>query len=838
MRRTRHALASLLALSTLAVAQSPWADVLERRLAQAADGSVQWYRLALARVGAIADRDLAAAAREAEQLWHQASESGPAGAREAAAAWAALALTISEGPVAADPWTERAVAPPVAADTWLRADYCLTRARTCSVLWEEGEALNLAVRGQELAEQVDDWFLRGRAALATLHTTPSRRIEDVRALFAEARREGAGAEVDKLLPMLLLMEVSYYEQQGNYRMARQLLARATPLARAQGDLRVLARIADAYATFAIHDPDDDGDAMALMEVARERFAAYGNLLGAIYAIDQRAELAIVDEDLQRARELIDEQMRLLDGRGWRMSERDALITQFNLALKEQDGRRADELSRQIDEFLPEEARIETGLMSVQERLVKAERARGDMERRLERQKLALAEQSWSVWMWGAIAGSLGLGALLAVSWLGRRRLLRANLQLGEKVVQLEEARSAKGQLEERMRQLERTEGLGTLAAGVAHDFNNLLTSMIGGAEMLRARHGDEESQELTSMILSAGQQGSRLCRQLQSYSGGTALDREPLDVRGVIEQMVPTLAASTRGSVAVRIEPQSPRLVVQLDRAQFEQILLNLVQNSAEAGARTVTVTITEEQIAAQAAATPPGATAAGAGSSGRVARLRVVDDGRGMAPEVVKRIFDPFFTTKFPGRGLGLAVVFGGIKRHGGSVQVESSVDGGTRFVIDLPLVEGDVVVAAPPPRPVANGRDEPPPETTVVVVDDEMIVRKAMASMLGSLNYRVEAFERGDDALAFVASLADRRGVVAIVDLTMPGMDGEEVVRRLREIDGDLPVVLMSGHADDYVEEQARTLSIGHVLIKPFLIGEVRDALRRVADEMKLSR
>ncbi|MFN3243758.1 MAG: ATP-binding protein [Planctomycetota bacterium] len=823
----------MLVLTQLAAAQQspstpPWIDVLERRLAETPAGSVGWYRLSLARIAAIADRDLADATRAAERLWQQAGKGGPVGVREAAAAWAALTSTIVEGPVAASRWRERASEPPPEADPWLQADYYLTRSRTCGALWEEGEALRHAVRGQEFAERSDDWLIRGRAALLTLHTTPSRRIEDVRALFARARAAGADAEVDALAPLLLLAEADYHELQGDYAGARRLLAEAAPLAAAQGNMRVSARIAASLAAFAIHDPDaaEGEQARELMAAAQQRFEDYGNRLGVLFAIDQQAELAIVGDDLEGARALIEQQVQLLEGRGWRMAERDALITQFNLAIKEHDGPRADDLSRQLDEFLPEEARIESGLLSVQERVAKAERARGDMQRKLERQQLALAEQANSVWMWGAIAGVFGLGAVLAVSWLGRRRLLRANLQLGEKIVQLEETRSAKGKLEERMRQMERTEGLGTLAAGVAHDFNNLLTSMIGGAEMLRARHVDVESQELAEMILSAGQQGSRLCRQLQSYSGGVALERAPLDVKAVIEEMLPTLAASTRGRVAVRVAPRAPSLVVQLDRAQFEQILLNLVQNSAEAGARNVTVAIEDAE-----AASCPSETL-----SGRVARLRVVDDGRGMTKEVVTRIFDPFFTTKFPGRGLGLAVVFGGIKRHGGSVQVVSSVDGGTRFTIELPLVEGDVVAAVA--GEASTPRGDQPIAKTVIVVDDEAIVRKAMASMLASLDCAAHAFEGGDAALAFVASMADRRGVVAIVDLTMPGMDGEEVVRRLRELDGSLPIVLMSGHDDEYVEEQARTLSVDHVLIKPFLVGEVRDVLQRVADRVQLPR
>ena len=291
-------------------------------------------------------------------------------------------------------------------------------------------------------------------------------------------------------------------------------------------------------------------------------------------------------------------------------------------------------------------------------------------------------------------------------------------------------------------------------------------------------------------------------------------------MRELIEQMLPTLVASTHGKVDVSVTPDSGSPVARLDRTQFEQILLNLVQNSFEANARSVTIAIDERTDT----------------DGERVARLRVVDDGRGMAPEVVNRIFDPFFTTKFPGRGLGLAVVFGGVKRHGGRVRVQSSLGCGTDFTIELPLAAGEAPAAQGGElAPAAPERAKDYRGTTVVVVDDEPIVRRAMHSILVGMGCEVEAFESGADALAFVGRHADRRSLVVIVDLTMPVMDGEEVVRRLHELEPGIRIVLMSGHGDEYVHERARELAIEHVLIKPFLVEEVRDVLQRVTKDVE---
>lgn len=815
MRRALLAAASGLALIALAPAQQQLVRELDSKLASLSVGSVAWYQTSLDRVAALWRYDLRATAIAGEQLWQKAKDSGPLGVAEAAAARVAIALTESEGANAAAVWVERATEPPMEADARIRSDYFLTRARNLCMLDKHSEELPLAIKSQGCAEEGRDWIRRVEALMVTIDSLPNRGLSSVRRLVREA--EDAGAKTIRYLqPAIMVERAGHLEDRGDFATATQELDRAEALAVEHGNRTVLAEISLARARIA----DADGDVAAYekwLVQAGERFASMHDLFGVVLAVDLRAELMIADEQLGRAQELIAEELRLMDGRGWSSLEYGVLITQRNFATKEEDGTRIAELSAKIAEIDVEEHKESVRFNDIAEELTNKELARAEMARELNAQRLEFAEQSKAIWMWGAFAGAIGIGAVVLVSWIGRRRLLLANRQLAEKIEQVDEARAAQSHLEERMQQMQRTEGLGTLAAGIAHDFNNLLTSMISGAELLRVQEDGSERRKLVDMILSAGQQGSRLCRQLQAYSGGAPLRREAFDLRQVILEMLPTLASSAKGELDVHLEPDSVRTVALVDRGQFEQILLNLVLNSHEAGAGNVWIRIRAGQAD---------------DGEGSVAVLRIRDDGPGMSESVAKRIFDPFFTTKFPGRGLGLAVVFGGVRRHGGQVSVASPDEGGACFTIHLPLAEKDVVLPAPPAKVPASAPEIGIPESVaVVVVDDESIVRVALLSMLRKLGIQATGFEDGRKAIDHVRALPATKACIALVDLTMPAMDGTEVIRQLRETGRPVSCILMSGHADDYVDECARQLQPDRLLSKPFMMGEVRQVVTELA-------
>jgi len=821
MRRLILAVASGLALTALAPAQTQLVRELDSQLAKQSVGSVSWYVTSLDRVAALAEVDLRKALAAAKDLYAQAAESGPVGFAQTFAARVAFMTVIHEGPIAALPWDERASRPSKGTDARCLADYFLTRARSICSSGKHGDELPLTIQGRRSADEAKDWPRKVQAALMTVHLSPTRGVFHVNQLFRDAQSAGHGDLVAFLRPSVSLKRVDRLISRGDLETARAELERIEAMAKVQGNERVLGHVVATRAEMAVHDGLLE-EGLQLWATARKQYESYGNLVDAIFAIDASAEICITLGRVADARALIEEQEKLLEGRGWRLSEDNLLITRFHLAVKEHDGPLADKLSDRIDKMIVADTTEEERAVDASERLAEAELERSAAERQLQEIELRFAQRSRSVWMWSSIAGGLGLGLLLGVSWWGRRRLLLANQKLADKVRQVEEGRAEQKRLEDRMRQMERTEGLGTLAAGIAHDFNNLLTSMIGGAELLGAQDKGGEHKEQTDMILAAGQQGARLCRQLQSYSGGTPLMREPHDLSQITAEMLPTLQASVKGGLDVKLV-ESAAILARVDRGQFEQILLNLVLNSHEAGAKTVTITIRKE------AADEHGRAAAHA-------VLDIADDGAGMSEEVAQRIFDPFFTTKFPGRGLGLAVVFGGVRRHGGRVSVHSPETGGSCFTIRLPLAEKDVVLPRPPaagkgPRSDAKAGLPVP----VLIVDDEHIVRLALKSMLAKLGVRAQDFATGVEALAFVEQLPEGQGCVAMVDLTMPEMDGSEVIEKLRAMDRPVRCVLMSGHADEYVKECASKLGMEQLLAKPFSMDRIREVVEELAEDMQ---
>tara|TARA_R110002096_G_scaffold16264_32_gene55725 strand:- start:2792 stop:5284 length:2493 start_codon:yes stop_codon:yes gene_type:complete len=822
MRRVLLAATSSLALTALAPAQHKLVGELESKLATMSVGTVAWYQTSLDRVAALWRYDLELAVHAGEQLWTRAKDDGPLGVAEAAAARVAIAMTEYQGANAAAVWGDRAQAPPLESELHIQADYFLTRARTLCLLGKHADEVPLAIKSQACAEKCGDWVRRIEALIVTLDVVPNRRLAGVRRMLREATDAG-DESVAYLQPAIAVIEADYHVERGDVQAAKDELEIAENMARLHGNRTVLAEVALSRASLA-EDAGDLDQAAKLYVLAGDRYREMNDFQGVVLAMDLRAEVAILQGDVVMAEALIQQELDLMSGRGWVSLEQGVLVTQFNLAIKQEDGPRASHFLKLVDEADVVEHEESVRFFDVSEALASKEMERAEMERKLNAERLAFAEQSQAMWMWSAIAGVLGLGALLAVSWVGRRRLLAANRQLAEKIDQVNEALAAKGHLEERVGQMQRAEGLGTLAAGIAHDFNNLLTSMISGAELLRAQDDEPERRELADMILAAGQQGSRLCRQLQSYSGGAPLTREPFDLRQIVVEMVPTLVSSVKGQIEVQLQQDSQQIVALVDRGQFEQILLNLVMNSSEAGASNIWISIREAGIADESNR-----------ERTRMAILSIVDDGSGMSAEVAERIFDPFFTTKFPGRGLGLAVVFGVVRRHGGHVTVDSPDRGGARFTIHLPMAAKDVVLPRPPAK-LRDTRDDLhiPPALSVLIVDDEPIVRLALTSMLRKMGITAHAFDRGADAVAFVGGMSAKQPCIAFVDLTMPEMDGTEVIRQLRVTGRPVSCVLMSGHADDYVDECARQLNPDRLLAKPFMMEEVRQVMMELTAEM----
>jgi PAS domain S-box-containing protein len=378
-------------------------------------------------------------------------------------------------------------------------------------------------------------------------------------------------------------------------------------------------------------------------------------------------------------------------------------------------------------------------------------------------------------------------------------------------------------LEEQVRQLQKLDAIGRFAGGVAHDINNVLAAIMGIASTMiaDAPAGSELARDLET-ILGASQRGREMTHGLVAFSRTEPLRPVPTELGGIVREVTALLARRTAPSVEVAVQLAPDLDVVQGEPTQLSQVVMNLCLNALEAmpagGRLTVrlsNVTLAEADLAARHAMAP-----------GRYVRCEVADSGHGMPPEVMQHVFEPFFTTKgVAGTGLGLSLVHGTVRQHGGFVVIESEPGAGTRVVFHLPSEPGTA-----PERPVRS-RKLATLEGRALVVDDEPFVRKMVARSLGRLgldalmaeNGRqgVEAFEREHPTLS-----------VVLVDLTMPDMDGVAVARAMLAIQPDMPLLLMSGYREFGVPTEILDKPTVRFLPKPFEVSELAEAVKTLVD------
>ncbi|KFL88506.1 Sensory box histidine kinase/response regulator [Acetobacter malorum] len=400
-------------------------------------------------------------------------------------------------------------------------------------------------------------------------------------------------------------------------------------------------------------------------------------------------------------------------------------------------------------------------------------------------------------------------------------------------------------MEQRLRQAEKMQAIGTLAGGIAHDFNNLLTAILGSLELVMDLEPPKEPgvSRLFHNALEAARRGGALTQKLLDFSRPRHLVCQQVDLRDLMASLqsfmtqgkVPdeiqavlgaaALSSSSRISTVQFDIPSTPLPVVWTDATQLELAVFNLCVNALDAqpegGATTVSV---------RQANRPLGLTGSATHGEAWVV-VQVMDRGVGMTEEMQARIFDPFFTTKGIGQGtgLGLSMIYGFISHCGGEVRVESVPGGGTSIELWLPaMVEERAPVT--PVRPVRGGQVPPqalPPVQsgkTILVVDDEPGVRAVTAGFLRRAGYDVLESASGAEALSVVGDKPDI--ALVVMDVMMPGMNGDEAARRLHDVRPELPVLFVTGYADLASLPEGVT-----VLHKPYtrdaLLGDVRAML-----------
>ena len=389
-------------------------------------------------------------------------------------------------------------------------------------------------------------------------------------------------------------------------------------------------------------------------------------------------------------------------------------------------------------------------------------------------------------------------------------------------------------VEEQLRQSQKMEAIGRLAGGIAHDFNNLLTVINGfsGLMLGRMSSGDRFFSHV-SEIAKSGERAASLTRQLLAYSRKQRLEARCWDLNLIVGEMGAMLRRLIGEDIELCCELHPDVGAVRVDRGQFEQILLNLAVNARDAmpgGGRLVirTTSARLEGTAAALATRPPGPQVL----------LSVSDTGCGMTNEVKARVFEPFFTTKELGRGtgLGLSVVYGIVQQSGGTIAVESTVGVGTTFSISFPREpHPGEAEAGPAPRAELG----PPGCKTILLVEDEEAVRRFARSALEEGGYSVIATGHAQQALQALKQSSVPVDLL-VADLVMPDMGGRALVAQLRREGQQLPVLYISGYAEQ-TPDVAEGLSDGeHFLAKPF---DGADLLREnpadpVAEELVGSR
>ena len=388
--------------------------------------------------------------------------------------------------------------------------------------------------------------------------------------------------------------------------------------------------------------------------------------------------------------------------------------------------------------------------------------------------------------------------------------------------------------ESRMQQSQRLESLGQLAGGVAHDFNNLLAVILNYAAFVKEEMSEDaaaptDADRWDSVIADldqielAAQKAARLTHQLLSFARRDVGHPEVVALNSVIVE-VQRLLNRTIGEHVVLVTNLGEDLwPILADPGQMEQVLVNLAVNSRDAMPEGGTLIIETANLDVDEgyAVTRPDV------SPGRYVSLRVSDTGEGMPDEVLARAFEPFYTTKADreGTGLGLATVYGIVRRHGGYAQLYSEVGIGTTFTALLPATDGQV---ASTPR--AGAREAPSGGETVLVVEDEEALREVTRRILARRGYEVISAANGKEAIDLIARY-DGALDLLLTDVVMPEMLGEQVAVEIQRLRPDIRVVFMSGYAEPVLGARG-ALDEGVVLVsKPFseteLLTKIRDAL-----------
>ncbi|MGD8562883.1 MAG: PAS domain S-box protein [Desulfarculaceae bacterium] len=404
------------------------------------------------------------------------------------------------------------------------------------------------------------------------------------------------------------------------------------------------------------------------------------------------------------------------------------------------------------------------------------------------------------------------------------------MQTGEYFVISDDITQRK-KLESQLMQAQKMEAVGTLAGGMAHDFNNILTAITGYAELALDDSGkDGRISGHIDQILKASTRAKELIQRILTFSRKVEPELKPLDLNREVKQSVEMLKRTIPRMISIELHLSSEIDLIHGDSAQLEQMLLNLGTNARDAmpeGGRLIIETA-NTVLDRDYCRLHPGS------SPGDYVQLSVSDTGSGIDKELLSQIFDPFFTTKEvgSGTGLGLAMVFGIVKGHGGYITCYSQAGQGTSFHIYLPAVKTE---KSPEPRPVKTRPKSLTGTETILLVDDEPSLRSVASSLLTKNGYKTLLASSGEEAVEIFLVKAAEIDLV-VLDIGMPGMGGHRCLQALLEIKPEAKIIIASGYSKNGALRETMALGAVDYLAKPFKTAELLETVRRVLDHSKV--
>jgi PAS domain S-box-containing protein len=402
---------------------------------------------------------------------------------------------------------------------------------------------------------------------------------------------------------------------------------------------------------------------------------------------------------------------------------------------------------------------------------------------------------------------------------GRECYMESFIDLSEQI----RAEDDKERLEAQLRQAEKMEALGTLAGGIAHDFNNILSAVLGYSELgLQDLDGpDHPLYAKLNAINHAGHRAKDLVEQILAFSRMQEQLQAPIKVSPIVKEALKLMQSSLPANIQVEAAIKADRPVLG-DPSQIHQIIMNLCTNAYHAMQPSGGVLgVSLEQVVVD----PSAEVGILDLIPGRYLQLTVSDTGAGISPAVIDRIFDPYFTTKdkVKGTGLGLAVVHGIVKRHGGEITVESRVGEGTRFRVFLPISGDETAESGRHPVSLPRGSEH------VLLVDDEKDLVEIGSEMLKRLGYRVTAITGSINALEAFKQDPFRFDIV-VTDYNMPGLTGDQMARQMLSIRRDMPIIVCTGFSEVFDQQRAQAIGIRQTLMKPMTMEAIAHAVHEV--------